>query len=165
MASYQLTGGWAIWLSLLVALLLSIAPLPHGLMAFRPLWMSSVFIYWSLFLPHRSSLVAAFIFGLIIDVMVNSLLGQNALVLVLTVYITLLFQNKIRPQPIIRQTMMVAIILILGQVLQVWINTLTGVYPNKFSIFDYIFPIITTVIIWPWLSAALRSLQIRVGIN
>lgn len=165
MASYQLTGGWAIWLSLFVALLLSITPLPHALMAFRPLWITSVFIYWSLFLPHRSSLVAAFIFGLIIDVMVNSLLGQNALILIITVYVTLVFQSKIRPQPIIRQTAMIAIILTLGQVLQVWIYTLTGIYPTRFSIFDYIFPIISTVILWPWLSAALRSLQIRVGVN
>lgn len=165
MASYQLTGGWAIWLSLFIALLLSITPLPQSLMAFRPLWIATVFIYWSLFLPHRSSLFAAFIFGLIVDVMVNSLLGQNALVLVLTVYITLLFQHKIRPQPIIRQTVMVTIILTLGQIIQLWIYTLTGIYPNKFSIFDYIFPIITTAILWPWLSAALRSLQIRVGIN
>lgn len=165
MASYQLTGGWAIWLSLFIALLLSIAPLPQTLMAFRPLWISAVFIYWSLFLPHRASLIAAFLFGLIIDVMVDSLLGQNALVLVLTVYIALLFQHKIRPQPIIRQTMMVAAILTIGQIIQIWIYTLTGIYPNRFSIFDYIFPIISTVVLWPWLSAALRSLQIRVGIN
>ncbi|UYZ84152.1 rod shape-determining protein MreD [Entomomonas sp. E2T0] len=165
MTAHHLRGGWAIWTSVLVALLLSITPLPQSLNAFRPLWVSLVFIYWSLFLPHRVSMVAAFIFGVLLDVMVNSLLGQNALVLVLTVYISLLFQHKIRPQPIVRQTIMVSVILILGQLIQLWIYVLTGIYPSNFSIFDYIFPIITSAIMWPWLSAALRALRIRIGIN
>lgn len=165
MTAYQLRGGWAIWTSLLVALLLSITPLPLSLMAFRPLWVALVFIYWSLFLPHRVSMIAAFIFGILLDVMVNSLLGQNSLILVLTVYITLLFQHKIRPQPIIRQTIMITVILMLGQIIQLWIYALTGIYPSNFSIFDYLFPIFTSAFLWPWLSAALRALQIKAGIN
>lgn len=165
MTAHHLRGGWVIWTSVFVALLLSITPLPQALTAFRPLWIALVFIYWSLFLPHRVSMVAAFIFGVLLDVMVNSLLGQNALVLVLTVYITLLFQHKIRPQPILRQTMMVSVILILGQLIQLWIYALTGIYPSSFSIFDYIFPVIISAIIWPWLAAALRALRIRMGVN
>lgn len=165
MNAYQLTGGWGIWTSLFVALLLSITPLPASLMSFRPLWVAAVFIYWSLFAPHRVSMIAAFLTGLLLDVMVNSLLGQNAFVLVLTVYITLLFQHKIRPQPILRQTAIIGVILTIGQIIQLWIYALSGLYPNGFSIFDYIFPIITTLIIWPWLSAALRALQIRAGVN
>lgn len=165
MNSYQLTGGWVIWTSLFVALLLSITPLPVSLMPFRPLWITSAFIYWSLFAPHRISMLAAFLVGLLMDVMINSLLGQNSLVLVLTVYITLLFQHKIRPQPILWQTLIVGAILTLGQIIQLWIYALSGIYPNGLSIFNYIFPIITTVFLWPWLSAALRGLQIRVGVN
>lgn len=165
MSGHQLTGGWVIWTSLFVALLLSITPLPHSLMSVRPLWIALFFIYWSLALPHRVSLIAAWIFGIFLDVMVNSLLGQNALVLVVTTYIALLFTHKIRPQPILTQTLIIGIILILAQLLQLWIYTLTGIYPNKLSIWDYVLPIISSVIIWPWLAAALRVLRIRMGVN
>lgn len=165
MSGHQLTGGWVIWTSLFVALLLSITPLPHSFMFLRPLWIALIFIYWSLALPHRVSLLAAWLFGILLDVMVNSLLGQNALVLVITTYITLLFSHKIRPQPILRQTLTIGVILILAQLLQLWIYALTGVYPNKLSIWDYIFPVITSIIIWPWLAAALRALRIRMGVN
>lgn len=165
MSGHQLTGDWVIWTSLMVALLLSITPLPHSLMFIRPLWVALFFIYWSLALPHRVSLSAAWFFGILLDVMVNSLLGQNALVLVIVTYISLLFNHKIRPQPILSQMFIIGIILTVAQLLQLWIYTLTGIYPNKLSIWDYITPIFTSVIIWPWLAAALRALRIRMEVN
>lgn len=165
MTGHQLTGGWVIWLSLLVALLLSVAPLPLSLMFLRPLWVDLFFIYWAMTLPHRVSLMAAWILGVLLDVMLGTLLGQNALVLIFIVYITLLFQQKIRPQPILRQCLIITIILTLAQLLQIWINALTGRQPNSLDLLDYIIPIITSVILWPWLAAALRALQIRMRVN
>lgn len=165
MSGHQLTGDWVIWTSLLVALLLSITPIPHSLMSIRPLWVALFFIYWSLALPHRVSLLAAWLFGILLDVMVNSLLGQNALVLVIITYISLLFSHKIRPQPILTQMMIIGVILIFAQLLQLWIYTLTGIYPSKLSIWDYVTPVITSTLIWPWLAAALRALRIRMKVN
>ncbi|CAM5499075.1 hypothetical protein SSTU70S_02066 [Stutzerimonas stutzeri] len=49
-------NGWVIWLSLLVALLLSIAPMPASTELARPLWLGLVIAFWSLALPHRGGM-------------------------------------------------------------------------------------------------------------
>lgn len=79
-------NGWVIWLSLVLALLLSVAPMPAFLEAGRPLWLALFLTYWALALPHRVGMVAAWLFGLFADVLYGSLLGQNALVLMLTTF-------------------------------------------------------------------------------
>lgn len=66
-----------IWGSLLVALLINMLPL--GRVPWLPDILALVLVFWSVHQPLRVGIVAAFIFGLAMDVHQASLLGQHAL--------------------------------------------------------------------------------------
>ena len=83
MISGRPNNGWVIWFSLTLALLLSVAPMPGSAEIARPLWLGLVIAFWSLTLPHRGGLGAAFCFGLAQDVLAGTLFGQSALPLIL----------------------------------------------------------------------------------
>lgn len=57
-----------IYLSLVVAMVLMILPLPDWVQIYRPNWVALVLIYWSMALPKRVGLWFAFFSGIILDV-------------------------------------------------------------------------------------------------
>ena len=46
-------NGWVLWVSLLLALLLGLVPLPDLLQPLRPYWLALVLAYWLLEAPER----------------------------------------------------------------------------------------------------------------
>lgn len=73
-------------LSLLFALLLQLVELPDAVAAARPLWVPLVLVYWAIEEPRVPVLAAAFLIGILLDVLYNTVLGQHAGALVLLVY-------------------------------------------------------------------------------
>ena len=76
-------NGWFVWFSLLLGLLLSVAPMPEFMSVGRPLWLGLVIGYWSLVAPQRVGMTRVWLLGLAADVLYGTPLGQNALVLAL----------------------------------------------------------------------------------
>ena len=68
-------GGSVIVFTFIVALVLTIVPLPDGLAQVRPDWVGLVLIYWCLALPDRVSVGYGFMLGLLTDVLTGTLLG------------------------------------------------------------------------------------------
>ena len=66
-----------IWFSLIIALMIDMLPL--GRIAWMPDVLALVLVFWSVHQPLRIGVVAAFLFGLAVDVHQTSLLGQHAL--------------------------------------------------------------------------------------
>lgn len=66
-----------IWFSLIVAMMINMLPL--GRIAWMPDLLAVVVVFWSVHQPLRVGVIAAFLFGLAIDVHQASLLGQHAL--------------------------------------------------------------------------------------
>ena len=66
-----------IWFSLIVAMMINMLPL--GRIAWMPDILAVVVVFWSVHQPLRVGVIAAFLFGLAIDVHQASLLGQHAL--------------------------------------------------------------------------------------
>ena len=75
-----------IYLSLLVALVLMIIPLPDWAQLYRPNWMALTLIYWSMALPSRVGLWFAFFSGIVLDTSLGTILGQHTLALVVVVF-------------------------------------------------------------------------------
>lgn len=74
------------WLSLLIALLLQLVDLPNAIAAARPLCLPLVLMWWTLHESRVPTMFAAFVFGIVLDVLYNSVLGQHAAGFVLLVY-------------------------------------------------------------------------------
>jgi len=140
--------------SLIVALLLTIMPLPAAAAPFRPDWIALVLIYWSMMLPRNYSVGTAWVTGLLLDVAHGTLLGQHALALVAVVYLTSRFHLLMRVFPMSQLTLTVLVLLTVYQFLLFWINGVAGVDGPAAS---YWGPVLSGTLLWPLIAIALSS--------
>ena len=115
-----MTGNLIIYLSLLIAMVLSVVHLPLTIPAelgyVRPDWVAIVMLYWIIALPERVGLVTAWITGLIMDVLMGSLIGQHALSYIIIVYITFNLYQRLRMFSVWQQAGAVFVILSINPV-------------------------------------------------
>ena len=83
-------NSFVIGMTFVVALLLSVMPMPAMLELGRPMWLAMVLAYWVMALPHRVGLLTAWVAGLAIDVLYGQIFGQHALVMTLIAWMMLL---------------------------------------------------------------------------
>jgi rod shape-determining protein MreD len=153
---------WVIWLSLALGLLLSVSPLPEFMQIGRPLWVALFLTYWVLALPHRVGMTSAWVLGLAQDVLFGSLLGQNALVLTLITFLVLSLHQRLRMFPMWQQSMVLLVVFGLAQLVQLWLNALTGSRPPTLA---FILPALVSALLWPWVCVLLRGLHLRLNVN
>ena len=145
-----------IYLSLLVALVLMILPLPDWAQIYRPNWMALVMIYWSMALPKRVGLWFAFLCGIILDTSLGTLLGQHTLALVLIIAINMNFYQRIRVLALAQQAIYVFVLLLINQVVVAWVEGFLGRSTPLLAFFGAPF---IGMLIWPWVFVVLRDIR------
>jgi rod shape-determining protein MreD len=150
----SLQGFLIILISFLLALMLSIMPLPDWAINFRPQWLPLVLIYWVIALPHRVSLGVAWILGFLLDGLYGTVLGEHALALVIVAYVAEKLYRQLRMFPLMQQALSVFLFIILYQGLLLWIQGVLGQLPN---VRWFWISALTSMIIWPWLFTLLRA--------
>lgn len=157
MASSRPRNGWIVWLSIAVGMLLSVVPM--GFMEVgRPLWLALILSFWSMVLPDRFGMGRAWVLGLAEDVLYGSLLGQNALILTLIVFLVLTLHRRLRMFPLWQQSMVLLVVFGLAQLLQLWLYTLSG---NRPPTLLFLLPALVSALLWPWVFTILRGLSRR----
>jgi rod shape-determining protein MreD len=131
-----------------VALLLTLVPLPSLLEALWPYWVALVLIYWCLETQSLVSLGLAFVIGLLLDLLTGSLLGLHALSLVILVYLVTRFRARIRFFPPWQQALSVLALLLNDRIIILWIMSLRG---EPLPSIEFWAPPIVGTAIWPWL--------------
>ncbi len=94
-------------LTALVALILSVLPLPHWLAIARPAFLVLTVLYWSIAAPRAGGLTLGFASGLALDVFRGAVLGQHALALTTITYVAVREHQKIRSKPAFQQAIIV----------------------------------------------------------
>jgi len=155
-------GGWIIVLSFVVAMLLSILPLPQVVDPFRPEWTALVLIYWCLALPERVGVGSAWLVGLLMDVLKGGLLGEHALGLTVVAFLALKLHQRIRVYPMWQQALSVLMLLALYQLVTLWIN---GIIGRPARTWLYWAPSLTGTMLWPALFLLLRDLRRRFRVH
>ncbi len=155
-------GGWLILLTFVVAMILTIAPLPELLRHFRPEWSALVFIYWCMALPHRIGIGIGWMIGLLLDVLTGTLLGQHALGMTVIAFITINLHQRLRLFPLWQQAIFVWMVLNLYQLLLLWFYGITGQASRGPGF--WISPIVG-MILWPGVFLILRSLRRRFKVS
>jgi rod shape-determining protein MreD len=151
-----------IYLSLFVALILTVMPMPQLVKLARPDWVLLVLMYWTMALPQRISVGTAFFSGFIVDVLVGAVLGVNALAFSVVIFIVAQHHLKIRNFSIVQQSLLVGLLLALYQLLLFWLSHfLTGVYFMP----QYLWPVVTGMLVWPWLFWLLRRYRRQLKIQ
>ena len=149
-------GNRVIVLSFVIALMLTMLPLPEWAEYLRPEWVTLVLIYWCMALPNRVGVISAWIIGLMLDVLRVGLLGQNALALCITAYITLKLYQRLRIFPLWQQALSVFVLVSLSQMLHLWVKGITG---QPIDLMTYWLPSLSSMIAWPLVFIALRALR------
>jgi rod shape-determining protein MreD len=153
---------WFIWLTFGLALLLSVSSMPKFMELGRPLWLALFLTYWVLALPHRVGMTTAWVVGLLADVLNGTLLGQNALILTLITFLVLTLHQRLRMFPMWQQSMVLLVVFGLAQLVQLWLNALTGSRPPTLT---FVLPALVSALLWPWVCTLLRGLHQRLGVN
>jgi len=115
---------WASTLSLVLTLALVAVPLPDSVAPLRPDWVAVVLLYWSLMAPRHFSLLTAFWMGIALDTLSGALLGQNALALLVVVYLAEKFHLRLRVFPLSQLAFTVLLLLGLYEFILFWIDGL-----------------------------------------
>ena len=117
---------WASTLSLVATLALVAVPLPDSVAPLRPDWVAVVLLYWSLMAPRHFSLLTAFWMGIALDTLSGALLGQNALALLVVVYLAEKFHFRLRVFPLSQLAITVFLLLGLYEFILFWIDGMAG---------------------------------------
>jgi rod shape-determining protein MreD len=94
-------------LSALIALVLTVLPLPPWVDLFRPAFLVLTVLYWSIAAPRAGGIGLGWFSGLLLDVFQGPVLGQHAMALSLVTYITSREHQKIRSKPAFQQSLIV----------------------------------------------------------
>ncbi len=149
-------------LSFIVAIVLTIVPLPEWLSPFRPEWIALTLAYWCMALPHRVGVLSGFCLGIFLDVLKGALLGQHALALAIMAFLTIKVHQQIRVFPMWQQALSIMGLLIIFQMLVMPINGIIGIKENDHH---YWFATLSSTLMWPWIYLVLRDLRRNFGVR
>lgn len=156
MSQFSARNSWVIVVTFVIALMLTMVPLPHWLELLRPEWVTLVLIYWCLAIPERIGVTVGWIAGLVLDVAGGGLLGQHALALALTAFVVVRLHKRIRLFPIWQQAVTVMLLVLFVQLITGWINGIVNQPSGGLAAW---LTCISSLLIWPALFLLLRRIR------
>ncbi|NND65639.1 MAG: rod shape-determining protein MreD [Gammaproteobacteria bacterium] len=145
-------------LLLVVALVLTIIPLPTLIDRLRPDWVALLIIFNALYWPRTIGVGVAFLVGILLDVVNAELFGQHALALVVVAAVTLRLYQRIRMFPILQKMITVFILVLIFQFMLFWVEGVIGTPVGGWQRWS---PAITSALIWPLIEWARLRWQRR----
>jgi rod shape-determining protein MreD len=148
------------WLpvSLLLAILLGLVPLPDLVAPLRPYFLALVLIYWLLETPDRVGMGAAFLVGLAGDLCFGTLLGEQALRLTVIAFIVQRFRARMRFFPLWQQSLAVFALLVNDRVIAAAVRMALGEGTPDWRF--WLSPLLALPL-WPWLAMLFDTLRMR----
>ncbi|HEY0939255.1 MAG TPA: rod shape-determining protein MreD [Steroidobacter sp.] len=141
-------------LTVVVAAIFAVLPLPEPINAARPDLLLLLVIYWALSAPRIAGLMFAWFCGLAIDVLKGIILGQHALAFLVVAYITHKNQLRFRVFPMSQQTATVFMLLAVYQFIVFWLD---GIIGQPVTTWMRWLPVISGAMLWPILVAVLDT--------
>ncbi|MGD9887777.1 MAG: rod shape-determining protein MreD [Halothiobacillaceae bacterium] len=100
--------GLIVVLSMLLAMLLELAPLPHELSPWRAPWLLVMVVFWGLQLPGAVGLGVAWLAGLLLDAATSAPLGTHALIFTVASALTFAARRLLLTFSILQQAVWMA---------------------------------------------------------
>jgi len=145
-----------IWGSLIFAMMLNM--LPVGRLPWMPDFLAVFLVFWSVHQPRRVGVVAAFLFGLAIDVHQASLLGQHALAYTTLSFFAITIHRRLLWFKVPSQAVQVLPLFVAAHAIEVAIRLLAGgAYPGPTLLLA---PVLEAAL-WPVVSVLLLLPQRR----
>ena len=151
---------FAILLSLIFSVILTISTFPLG--SFSPDWTQIFLIYWILAAPLSIGLLSSWIVGLVLDVVLGSTLGINALMYTIISYLVFKIHHIARYITVFQQSIVIIAILLIKFTLVLWIDSILSI--NNYNISLY-WSCLTSALCWPLVFYSLRVIRRKYNIS
>ncbi len=149
-------ASWVIWLTLFVALVLYVLPIPLNWRWYRPELPMLVLFYWSLALPHRVGIISAALVGLGLDLLDGAAVGALALGMAMSNLSVLLSYQRIRQFDGLQQSVVVGLLVALSLMIERWLQNLVGIGASGFG---FLCPVPMSILLWVPVRNALRIVR------
>ena len=149
-------ANWMIYVTLTLALIAHLLPLPFEWRLFRPPLVELTLCYWALALPHRVGILTSASVGLALDLVEGSPAGAQALGLVLSTLMILLNYQRIRQFDLLQQTMTILMLIALARTVERWAHNLVGLPPTGL---EFLLPLVSVPLLWPIVRTVFRAVR------
>ena len=133
--------------ALIIALSLTILPLPQPLSNFRPPWVLLLVLYFEFYLLPSFNILTLLILGLILDVLLASVMGEHAFALILVTWIASQRARRFNYFSMGQQIIFIGFLCLIYQSLIIIIEAFQG-HPISFI---SIGGVMISSILWPWI--------------
>ena len=148
----------AMTLSFLIALVLSVYPLPMDMRWWRPEFVLVVAIYWIFYMPLTVSFFFLCALGLFQDLLEGVPFGQHSLGLVIVGYICILSYQRVSNFSLWRQSAWIFVLVGIAQLTDNWVQGMAG---RPLSGIQFLYPALTSTLTWPLCSSWLNRFTQR----
>ncbi|QMT60766.1 MULTISPECIES: rod shape-determining protein MreD [unclassified Legionella] len=135
-------------LGFIVALLLSILPMPELISAFRPPWVLLLVLYIEYFLPGNFRLTTLLFVGLLLDVLLATVIGEHSFALLLVTWIASSKSRRFQFFSMMQQIFLIGFFCLLYQSI---ISLTTALLGFNYSLFMPVASALVGMFIWPWI--------------
>lgn len=149
--NYQLS--FRIVLACLVALILTILPIPASLSSFRPPWILLVILYIQFFLPTYFSVTVTILLGLCLDLLLSTLMGEHIIALVVATWIA---STRVRRFHLLSLLQQIAIVTGLSFVYELMLYCIDIYQGFNHSLLMVFGTTLLSLMVWPWVSLLLN---------
>ena len=151
---------FTILLSLIFSVILTISTFPLG--SFSPDWTQLFLIYWILAAPLSIGLLSSWMVGLVLDVVLGSTLGINALMYTIISYLVFKIHHIARYITVFQQSIVIIAILLIKFTLVLWIDSILNIHNYNISLY---WSSLTSALCWPLVFYSLRAIRRKYNIS
>jgi rod shape-determining protein MreD len=154
---------WFIGMTLFIAVLLELFPLPEAFAPWRPKFLTLTLLYWCIWAPRIVSIGASFLLGLMMDVANGSALGQHALAYTLLAFSADYFRRRVAHFPKWQQLLFVALLLEFCALIVFLVRMMSG--GTLFYGTAYFIMPVASALLWPLMPYLLQWQQRRSSLS
>ena len=156
------SGGWAVILTLLIAVTLAVMqlpfPAPGWVALLRPEWVLLAVFYWGVERPERVPMVFVWLLGLVLDVLQGSPLGINGLCLAAVVLVAWSFYERLRMYSRMQQAVVLFFLALGLECVKGMAAALVQDEPISVTL---VIPAVITMLMWPVVAELIKYLTRR----
>lgn len=139
----------------LVALILTIMPLPELIVTMRPPWVLMLLFYLQFYLPEHFKLTLLVAMGLALDTLLSTVIGEHVFALGLVCWLANSKARRFYFFPIGQQMVLVGMLCMLYQFTVLIIDSFLG---HPVSLWGIIGEGLLSILLWPWMHLLIQEI-------
>lgn len=148
--------------TILIGMILQIIPMPAEADIYRPDWLLLILCYWCMALPNRVSVGVACLTGIILDLLYGTALGVHSFALAVPIFLVATNYQRMRNQSILQLALTIGVLSFIYHLLIYWLQFwLTSI---EFRV-EFLWPSVTSILLWPWVFWLLRKFRRKLGVS